>query len=387
MIDLSAIPVIDNHCHPIMSGREPAVFEDNFCIGLFDVPAEDMRNTLYFQMVINELKRVFDMKADATVDEVIAVRTDWAMNRRKEYAAKLFGEVNYVAFLCDYGFPISQKRHPENYLKDFEINEYLDVCGDIQVKNIDRMEWITNRLLKEQLPFEEYERRLVAEAKELVEKKNLIAMKSVVAYYTGLEVAPLSQAEFKKGYYAYLADNNDYAAEKTIRDFTFIKACEVCRDLDIPLQVHTGLGDSPDCHIIRCNPALLTDALNDPRCRDTKIVLIHGGYPYAEQLGMLLNHYENVYADVSSFIPFASIACEEKLKNLMELAPLNKVFFGTDGGVTLEHIWYGAKNFKKVFAHILEELIADGYITYEFAMQTAENILYKNVQRVYKFSL
>lgn len=99
---------------------------------------------------------------------------------------------------------------------------------------------------------------------------------------------------------------------------------------------------------------------------------------------MMVNHYPNVYCDISSFIPFASIACEDKVKSLLELAPLNKVFFGTDGGIILESLWFGALNFKRVFAKILGELIDDGYITYDFAMESAENILYKNVQRVYK---
>lgn len=383
-IDLTSLPVIDNHCHPFPAKREPAEYERNFCIGLYPVPAEDMRNTIYFQMVINELRRFYGMPETATVDEVIEKRNDLAQNHRKEYAQRLFADANIVGFLCDFGFPITRKRDPSKILTDAEIAEYYDHCGDIEVKAIDRIEWIANRLLEEQLPFDTFEERLVTETKRMVKEKHLIAIKSVIAYYTGLEVEVKSDQDFRNGYYAYFA-NKSWSAEKTVRDYTFVKACEICRDLDIPLQIHTGLGDTPDCNIVRCNPALLTDAINHPRCKDTTLVLIHGGYPYLEQLGMMVNHYKNVYCDISSFIPFASIACEDKVKSLMELAPLNKVFFGTDGGIILESLWYGAINFKRVFAKILEELIDDGYITYEFAMQTAENILYRNVKRVYKF--
>lgn len=383
--DLSALPVIDNHCHPFPAGREPAHYERNFCIGLYDVPAEDMRNTIYFQQVINELRRFLKMPENATVDEVIAKRNNLALNHRKEYAQKLFKSANIVGFLCDFGFPISQKRHPELALTKAEIEEYYNDCGDIEVKAIDRIEWIANRLLKEELPFDTFAERLHSETKQMVKDKNLIAIKSVIAYYTGTDVRPLSYQEFRKGYYLYISDRSNSEYEKTVRDFTFITACEVCRDLDIPLQVHTGLGDTPDCNIVKVNPGLLTDCLNDSRCKDTKIVLIHGGYPYCEELGMIVNHYKNVYCDISSFIPFASIACEDKVKSLLELAPMNKVFFGTDGGIILESLWFGAINFKRVFAKILEELVDDGYLTYEFAMQSAENILYRNVRRVYKF--
>ncbi len=383
-IDLASIPVIDNHCHPFPQGREPAHYERNFCIGFYDVPPVDMRNTLYFNQVINALRRYYGLPETATVDEVIAKRNELALGDRKAYAQKLFKDANIVGFLCDFGFPISRKHHPELALTQAEIDEYYDCCGDVAIGSIDRIEWVANRLLDEHLPFDVFEERLVKETKEMVEKRNLISIKSVIAYYTGLDVRPLSPAEFRKGYYLYLSDRSNWDYEKMVRDFTFIKACEICRDLDIPLQVHTGLGDTPDCHIVRVNPGLLTDCLNDPRCIDTTVVLIHGGYPYCEELGMMVNHYPNVYCDISSFIPFASIACEDKVKSLLELAPLNKVFFGTDGGIILESLWFGALNFKRVFAKILSELIDDGYITYDFAMESAENILYKNVQRVYK---
>ncbi len=386
-IDLSNIPVIDNHCHPFVLGREPEVFADNFCIGLYPVSTESMRSTFYYQQVINALKRFFGLPETATEEEVVALRNKYAQEDRTAYAHRLFKDQNIKAFLCDFGFPISQITNPEKKLTDAEIKEYRAACeGCTDIYNIDRIEWIANRIVAEEPSFDEFERRLVEETKALVREKKLIALKSVVAYYTGLDVRPLSRDEFRKGYYLYLYNRDNWEYNKMFRDFIFMKACEICRELDIPLQVHTGLGDTPHCHIVRVNPANLTDALNDPRVMGTKIVLIHGGYPYCEELGMLVNHFENVFCDCSSFIPFAGIAAYDKLKALLELCPTRKLFFGTDAGLILEGLWFGAMNFKKVYARILEELIDDGYITYDFAMQSAEDILYNNVRRVYKIS-
>ncbi|MDI9242396.1 TatD family hydrolase [Ruminococcus sp. YH-rum2234] len=384
-IDLSNIPVIDNHCHPFVLGREPEVFAKNFCIGLYPVSEENMKSTIYYQQVINALRKFFNLPETATEEEVVALRNKYAQEDRVNYAHKLFESQNIKGFLCDFGFPISQITNPENKLTDSEIKEYRDACeGYTDIYNIDRIEWVANRIVEEEPSFDEFESRLVKDTKKLVQEKNLIALKSVVAYYTGLDVRPLSRDEFKKGYYLYLYDPDNWEYRKMFHDFIFIKACEICRELDIPLQVHTGLGDTPHCHIVRVNPANLTDALNDPRVMGTTIVLIHGGYPYCEELGMLVNHFEHVYCDCSSFIPFAGIAAYDKLKALLELCPTKKLFFGTDAGLILEGLWFGTMNFKKVYARILEELIDDGYITYEFAMQSAEDILYNNVKRVYK---
>lgn len=195
-IDLASIPVIDNHCHPFPQGREPAHYERNFCIGFYDVPPVDMRNTLYFNQVINALRRYYGLPETATVDEVIAKRNELALGDRKAYAQKLFKDANIVGFLCDFGFPISRKHHPELALTQAEIDEYYDCCGDVAIGSIDRIEWVANRLLDEHLPFDVFEERLVKETKEMVEKRNLISIKSVIAYYTGLDVRPLSPAEF-----------------------------------------------------------------------------------------------------------------------------------------------------------------------------------------------
>ena len=169
-----------------------------------------------------------------------------------------------------------------------------------------------------------------------------------------------------------------------MRDYTFLVGCQICHELDIPLQIHTGLGDSPDCNLIKGNPFLLYDAMNLPEIRETKLMLIHGAYPYLEELGMILNHYENVYADISSFCPYASIAAEDKLLKLFELAPLNKVCFGTDGARIPEHSWFGAVYMKKALGRALDSLVDRGYISLSFAEQSAENILYRNVDRIYK---
>ena len=95
-IDLSGIPMIDNHCHPFPKGREPEHFERNFCTGFLNVPPEDMRNTLYFQQTANELRRILGLGQDASIDEIIEKRNEQAMGNRKEYCRKLFEDAGIV---------------------------------------------------------------------------------------------------------------------------------------------------------------------------------------------------------------------------------------------------------------------------------------------------
>lgn len=377
-LDLSGIPAVDNHCHPFLYGREPATFERAMCIGLYPVEPEDMRHTIYFHMITNEMRRFFDMPKDTPAAEVIAHRNKVSAENRSDYIQSLIRDAGLEVLLIDFGYPITRKT-----LTRQEIDAFYDEVQGTEVYGINRIEWVANAILAEEPSFDEFGRRLEEDISAMIRDQNLVALKSVIAYLTGLEVSLLSPGEIRSGCYAYLADPKDRRAEKIIRDYTFLRGCEICREHGIPLQVHTGLGDSPDCNLLRGNPFLLYDALNDPRCLGTKIVLIHASYPYLEELGMLLNHYTNIYADLSSMVPYASFAADDKLPRIFELAPLNKLFYGSDGAGIPEHMWFGATFFRRSLARTLESLVDRGYISGEYAMTTAANILGGNVRRVY----
>lgn len=337
-----------------------------------------MRHTLYYHMMTGELRRFFGMPADTPQAEVIAHRNEVSRENRRGYIRDLIDDAGLEGLLVDFGYPITRKT-----LTGQEIGDFYEEVKGTEVHAIDRIEWAANAILKEEPSFDEFKRRLGEETSAMIRDRNLVGLKSVIAYLTGLEVSLLSPGEIRSGYYAYLANPDDRQAEKIIRDYTFLRGCEICSDHGIPLQVHTGLGDSPDCNLLKGNPFLLYDALNDPRCRNTKIVLIHACYPYLEELGMLLNHYSNLYADLSSMVPYASFAADDKLPRVFELAPLSKLFYGSDGAGIPEHMWFGAVFFRRSLARTLESLVERGYITEEYAMTAARKILCGNVRRVY----
>lgn len=386
IIDLSNIPLIDNHCHPFPAEREPERFERGLCIGLNPIDPDDMKHTVLYHMMISQLRRFFKLPETTSDEEVIERRNRACREDRVSYINSLVRDAGLEAILVDFGYPISQKQHPERFLKQKELDDFHNEVGVTTVYNINRIEWIANRLVEEEISFSEFSRRLVEETKAMIRDQNLIALKSVIAYLTGLEIHVLPLDKVRKGYYAYLADRNDFAAEKIVRDYTFIVACEICADCNIPLQVHTGLGDSPDCNLLKVNPCLMQEVFNDPRCQKAKIVLIHASYPYLEELGVLLNHYTNLYADLSSMVPYASFAADDKLAKIFEMAPLNKLFYGTDGAGIPEHMWLGAHIFRRSLANVLENLVVKGYISREYAMVAANNIMHENVKRVYNLN-
>lgn len=371
------LPVIDNHCHPFPTNRVPEVIEATWSLSLFPLPAEDIRSGAYFQMSTAEMCKYHGVD---DVDEMLALRKAQYESDPKAYTQRLWKDANILHMLVDIGSPVTNKR-----LTQAELDEHAVLNDSIGISYINRIERVTDDLLPLALPFAEFADRLLADMNAMIETQKLVALKSIIAYRTGLGIRPLPEAEVQRFYERYLADNADREAEKAIRDYVFLTGAALCRDLDIPMQVHTGAGDSPLCDMRLNNPLLLYEALNDPRCRDTKIVMVHAGNPNVEYAAYLVGQYPNVYLDVSSLVPFNAHAIEDMLRSILAFAPFHKVMYGSDGGGIPDHFWFAAKYFKRVLAKTMERFVDDGILSERFAQEAAAWILSENTKKLYRF--
>lgn len=370
------LPVIDNHCHPFPTGRVPEVIENTWTISLNPLTPHEIRCSAYFQMSTAEMCRYHGVE---DVDEMLSRRRALYQQDPKAYTQKLWADANIQMLLADIGSPVTNKR-----LTQAELEEFASLNDSIKVGYINRIERVTDDLLLLKLPFSEFEQRFLADTQRMVEEQHLIALKSIIAYRTGLEVLPVPRPEVEKHYNAYLKDPSCRAAEKYIRDYVFLLSGELCRSLNIPLQIHTGAGDSPLSDLRLNNPLLLYDALNDPRMRDVRIMMVHAGNPNAEYAAYLVAHYPNVYLDVSSMCPYFAHTVEDKLRAILGFAPFNKVMYGSDGGGIPDHHWFSAKYFKRALARVMDRFVDDGILSASFAEDAARWILSENARAFYR---
>ena len=380
-IDLSGIRLLDNHAHPFPSGRAAkAPYVRNFTLTRMPVSENSLQHTLIFQMLNRRLRSFLELPADCDIALLETERARRLAENRKGYIDALWKDAGYGGMIADIGSPVTKQLLTKEELAEFDLDMEGFFC-----RKINRLEWVAEDVIDSGThSFEDFTRLYIQGVKKRVVDQQLVGLKSIIAYKTGLEIKVLSEAKFREQYYLYLSDPTNREYEKSFRDYCFCKGCEIAAELKLPLQVHTALGDSPDLNLYKCNPALMYDVIN--AYPQTQFVLIHAGYPYCEELGFLMASYENVYGDVSSMIPYASIAGETKIRSILELAPTNKLMFGTDSGGCPEQFWYGAILFKMYFQRILQDLVDRDYISYGFAMETAENVMYKNLLRLYKLS-
>ena len=155
-------------------------------------------------------------------------------------------------------------------------------------------------------------------------------------------------------------------------------------EYDVPMQIHTGMGDY-EVNLLLCRPALLMDLLRFPTFRACKVVLVHTGYPYHAEAGYMANMLPRVYCDVSEGIPFAANAARRIYAEVLEMAPISKVMFGSDGYVVPETNYIGVKLGKTALAQALGDLVDQGMLSRVEAEDAARLILAGNARRLYPF--
>lgn len=388
MLDTSALPVVDVHCHPFVKQGEltPNQFTDlvSFPGGSVEYMAQGgvavndalidevqgvRRDTVYFRYLVHQLAQFFDCKPDL---ERIVQERNRAAKDYGGYLKRLFDDCGLTTLVVDFGYP----RPP---IDPYQFGEKLPA----EVVPIYRIEPLIVELLEEDIGWDEFRRRYDGAIANAIEHEGYRGLKSIIAYRTGLDISPLSRTP-DQGLQALDAIRRGTGGQamKKLRDHLLCRALELCVEYDVPMQIHTGMGDF-EVNLLLCRPALLMDLLRFPTFRACRVLLVHSGYPYHAEAGYMANMLPRVYCDVSEGIPFAASAARRIYAETLEMAPISKVVYGSDGYVLPETNYIGAKLGKAALAQALQDLVDGGMLSPGEAEEAAELILAGNARRLY----
>lgn len=390
MLDLSALPVVDVHCHPFSNAGQltpdglvdaiafPGGGVDYMAQG--GAPVDDAlrqeiqgvrRSTLYFHYAVRALAAFFD--CEATLEAVSAQRNQAVQADYPGYVQRLFAHCRLTTLIPDFGYP-----QPPVALTAFR----QDV--GIPVVPIYRIEPLIAQLLKTDIGWSEFKQRYDDAIAHALQHEGYRGVKSIIAYRTGLAVSPLSRTPDQglQALDAIRRGTGDNAMKK-LRDHLLCRALELCMDHEVPMQIHTGMGDY-EVNLVQCRPALLLDLLRFPTFRTCRVLLVHGGYPYQAEAGYMANMLPRLYCDVSEGIPFAGHAAKRIYLEVLEMAPLNKVVYGSDGFTCPETYYVGAVLGKQALTAALQELVESGFLGVADAAQAGAQILADNARTLYR---
>jgi predicted TIM-barrel fold metal-dependent hydrolase len=377
-MDLTSIPVIDSHTHPFDPSKEDDDFRVYFNMSLWRPPTEIVKDTLINRKLMREIGKFIGAPFGATQDEVAAFRNKLYKADPKAYIQKLFKSNNLEAMLVDTGFP-----HEEFTGYSVDLKTFADLVP-CKVYPIFRMAPTIFRIFNN-LP------KTLEEAMDIMEKDldhaikvdKVAAIKSIIAYETGLAIKRYSMKEASAAYERFKKDRQR-EDEKIIREYLLILGLQKCKEHDIPMQFHTGLGSAPVLDLLEANPILMQYILADEEVKETKIVITHSGYPYVTETGYLCSVYPNCYCDVTAITPYFGVAFKKAIQGLLEFGPVNRIMFGSDGVIIPETYWLGIRQGVKLLGEVLGDLVSGDWITSQEAFEFAELILYKNAKKLYK---
>ena len=229
----------------------------------------------------------------------------------------------------------------------------------------------------------------VTKTLERHKRQGAVAEKFEMAYLRTLSVSKPGKITADRVYSIYsrtaLPTDDEY---KTLQDYIFLHIAAECGRLGMPVHIHSlgGVGGYYD--IAGANPTLLEPLFNDGGLRNTKFVILHGGWPWTREVQPMLLKF-NVYVDFSVLgLLLSPRELSQVLRGWLELMP-DRVLFGTDAGPFDPAVGFeqtavvSAHAGRTALALALTGMMRDGEITHERAVEVARMVLRDNAKHLY----
>ncbi|KAG9146274.1 hypothetical protein Leryth_007977 [Lithospermum erythrorhizon] len=372
---IESVPLIDAHAHNIVALDSTIPFISCFSEASGDALSY-APHTLCFKRSLREVAELYG--SELSFHAVERYRT---LSGLESITETCFRASRLSAILIDDGLELD-KMHDIDWHRKF-----VPLVGRIL-----RIEHLAEKILNEEISsgstwtLDSFTEIFVAKLKK--ESEKAVGFKSIAAYRGGLEINPcVSAAEAEEGLFDVLKSGSPVRiTNKNFIDHLFVRALEVAKQYNLPMQVHTGFGDT-DLDLRQSNPLNLRKILEDKRFSNCLIVLLHASYPFMKEASYLASVYSQVYLDFGLAVPKLSMhGMISSVKELLELAPVKKVMFSTDGCAFPEAFYLGAKKAREVVYSALCDACTDGDLTIADAIELVEDIFIENSKSLYKLN-
>jgi hypothetical protein len=373
--DLSAVPIIDHHAHALIRAQPQTVEQYKMFFSESPDPVIKSRyvpDSLMWLWGIRELAGYFG--CEPTPEAVLAARNVLPL---ADLANQMWQDQNSAALFIDYGFGAGI---------NYSVEELTKMVTQ-SVEKLLRLEWYAQTLILQYYTFRQVEEAFVA-AVENARRTGHIGLKSIIAYRTGLDIQFVSRDEAMRAF-GPIKDQADRdgqirLANKTLCDYLVVLALEICQKQELPIQFHTGFGDT-DVDLLKANPLHMRPLFQSGRFNKVPFVLLHSAYPYARELGYLAAMYPNIFMDISLAIPFITTEIPRMLHEIWGLTPFSKVLYSSDAFSIPEIFWLANKWGRAAIEKTLGELVTQGALSLKQAETAGQQVLGGNACAVYGF--
>lgn len=407
--DISGIKAIDNHAHPLKYVAAGEKADDEFdalpldALEPFPLPLRLHPTNPEFIGAWRALYRyAHNDMSEAHMRELLAAKQRLLKERGDSFPAWVLDQLNietmfanrvrmgrglsaprfrWVAFDDALIFPLSNEA-PKRFNRDYKafypgeerlLKRYL---ADLKVSALPPS-------------LEQYLRQVVTPTLERQKQNGAVAIKFEAAYLRRLDFDDPEEARARAIYARFVRGGEPPASGyKALQDFLFYYIARECGRLSMAVHIHCIEGAGGYYRQSGSNPLLLETVFNDSALRKTNFVVVHGGYPFTQEMRSLLSK-PNVYADFSAQTFFMyPRELSGVLRNWLEFYP-DKILFGTDAfsfGPEVdwpEVAWLSNTTARQALALALTGMMNDGEITRERALELARMVLRENAIKLY----
>ncbi|KAL7133498.1 hypothetical protein ABFS83_12G144700 [Erythranthe nasuta] len=364
--------LVDAHAHNIVAVDSTFPFLNCFSEATGDA-LSDVPHTINFKRSLKEIAKLYG--SDVSLDAVQEYRS---ISGVESVTAKCLKAAKISAIFIDDGLELD-KMHEIEWHKEF-----VPYVGRIL-----RIEHVAEKILNMESPggtawtLDSFTEQFTDYLKSYADR--IVGFKSIAAYRSGLEIdTNVSKKDAEEGLNDVLRAGKPFRiTNKNFIDHIFIYALEVAQCFGLPMQIHTGFGDK-DLDLRLSSPLHLRNILEDSRFSKCKIVLLHASYPFSKEASYLASVYSQVYLDFGLAVPKLSFhGMVSSVKELLDLAPIKKVMFSTDGCGFPETFYLGAKKAREVVFSVLRDACTDGDLSIPEALQAAKDIFSENATQLY----
>lgn len=374
-IDLTKSILIDQHAHSLLSGFLQLdeigfrkCFTESRSLKMIE---RHVPHTLHYMELVRQLQRVFDVRNE---EQYFELRQTMKV---VDHVNCLFDEASFGALIIDDGFRSDAMITSARLAK--LINRPIYRCL--------RLETILENAIEASSNFDDMLTKFTAAIKSKGDIQT-VAVKSIAAYRGGLAidmVAPSdARADFDRLKSERPASSRSHLRieKRPLYHYALAEAFEIAGTLQLPVQVHCGIGDS-DEDLREANPLILRNIFESKRFAETNFVLLHC-YPYVREAAYLASLYATVYMDLSLAAFLVPGYLDLLILDALSGAPATKLLAGTDGHSVPETHWFGAFSLKRSLSAALNSLIDRDMISEEQANSIAAAVLYRNARELYK---
>ena len=179
----------------------------------------------------------------------------------------------------------------------------------------------------------------------------------------------------------------DHDEQKALEDHLFWYAVQKATENNLPVKLHTGYyagqNGMPLSRLIDNAGSACELCRNAPQ---TSFVFMHICYPYYEELLAVAKHWTNAFVDMCWSWIINPIAAKDFLKKYLVTAPANKILtFGGDY-LYVEQVLGHAVIARQGIALALSELVEEGWLTLDDALEIIDPIMHGNVRRIFRLA-